>query len=294
MEKFYIGVDVGGTNTKAGLVIDGKLFCKVSRPTAPFSMERICDIIYKILEDPAAEGRELSGIGIGFAGLVEGKSGVVLSAANLGVRNLQIAEPLAKRYNVPVRIGNDVSMFALAESAHSKCDNLVYIAIGTGINTGVISGGRLLLGTKDISIEYGHTTLCTAHENRTCECGRKNCVECFVSCKAIIKDAKAANLEIGTPDEVFIMSDPRAKNIVGSFIENLVTLLLNVCNTYRPQKIVLGGGLAHRLQPHLRTLQKELKSQDFGYKNSPAIALEISDMATDGGIIGATILAQSN
>jgi len=186
----------------------------------------------------------------------------LLSATNLGLGKTDVAGILEKRYKVPVKVCNDVSCFALAEAQHSGIDNLVYLALGTGMNVGVINSGILIDG-----IEYGHTSLFVG-EGR-CACGLSGCVEQFVSGKALA---------------------PNSKDLPESFLSHLVVVLLSLINTYRPKKIFIGGGLANLVAPHVKQLNDELARKNYGYKNAPAVTVAISGLSDDGAILGAAEL----
>jgi len=246
-----IGVDIGGSFTKAGLVKDGKIIKRIQVPTRKGSLDSVFQVIDELIQD------KVSGIGIGIAGMVANQR-VLLSATNLGLAKLDVAGIVEKKYNVPVRVANDVACFALAEGL----DNIVYLAIGTGVNVGVVTSGKLLEG-----IEYGHTHLMVGE--KTCSCGLSGCVEQFVSGKALV---------------------PNSKELPKEFLANLVIVLVNIANTYRPQKIFIGGGLANMVTPHVKWLNSELRRKDYGYKNAPAVTVEISRLSADGGILGASYL----
>jgi len=230
-----IGVDIGGSFIK---VRDKRI------PTPKNDEKAFVQAICTLIDE--AE-KPISGIGIGVCGMVQ--DGVLLYANNLGLENVPIAKILGEKYGVPVRVQNDVACFALAESHHSKLDNLVYIAIGTGVNAGVIANGVLLEG-----IEYGHTALLDGE------------VETYISARGLT--------EYGLP----------------KFLAALDVVLVNICNTYRPKKIFLGGGVSMQIAPHIKRINDNLKRNHYGYKHAPATEVEISTLSTDGGIIGAGLL----
>ena len=260
MEKLYIGVDVGGTFTKGGLFKNGELLERFQVPSSKGSL----DSVFAIVDKASAQG-QASGIGISMAGLVSNRR-ILLNATNLGLENIDVAGILEKKYNVPVAMENDVSCFALAEAAASGLDDLVFLALGTGINIGVIKNGVLLGG-----LEYGHTFFMPS--NSPCACGLSGCVEQYISGKAL---------------------QPNSKNLPNEFLTNLSIVLLNIANSYRPQKIFIGGGLAALVAPHIKRLNYDLKSKNYGYKNAPAVTVEISKLSTDGAIIGAAELNQKD
>ena len=298
----YIGVDIGGHFTKVGLVQNEKLVYKTKAPT-PKGEQAIFETVFSLIDKILQAQKPPSGIGIGIAGLVLADKGLLLSAINLGLGNIDFAKIVHQKYNVPVKICNDVSAFALAEARTQKTDNLVFVTIGTGINVGVVNNGKLFAGANGASLEYGHTALYRinitsdtkaecAKEKLTCQCGLVGCVESLVSGTAIMNNAKRANLSASRPEDVFekYKTNSAAKEIIDNFINALGVMLTNICNTYRPEKIFLGGGLSASLAPFMTKLNKILKENNYGYKNAPAVTVHLSTQESDGGVLGAALL----
>ena len=285
MNDFYIGIDVGATFTKGGLVRDGEIIYRTRVPSQKGSLEFLLAVITEILNTTKTKP---AGIGICFAGMTT-KKRVLLSAINLGFREpVDIAAAVEEKFGIPTRIGNDIACFALAQMHESKIQHLVYMALGTGINVGVISGGKLYSGANDTTLEYGHTCFWPVKEKSTpaCVCGLSGCVELFVGGKALMTLGKNAGIEATTPEQVFAAS----REIADGFISCLSTVLLNITNTYRPDKIFLGGGLTAMIEPYVESLNKDLAAKNYGYKNAPPTTVEVSKLMTDGGLLGATLL----
>ncbi|MCL2228978.1 MAG: ROK family protein [Firmicutes bacterium] len=290
--EYSIGIDIGGSLTKVGLVQNNSVVFKVQSPTPVKQGEDIFfDNIYRLIQEVLNKTNlqigQIKNIGVAIAGMVLGTKGVLLSAANLGLKNIDIVSRIRRVFPVPVRIGNDVSCFALAQSQTSNIQNLAFIAIGTGINVGIINNGRLFTGADGASIEYGHTSLLAS--SRKCPCGMTACIEQFISGRSIIAACRQANLKIRNPKDVFKSSDERAKKIVNDFVERLGIVLVNITNTYRPAVIFIGGGLAECVTPFINRLNDNLRGKNYGYKNAPPVRVEISKISKDGAIIGATL-----
>lgn len=294
MEQYTIGIDIGGSFVKAGLVNDGALIYKTKTATKKGNKlitETVFRLIDEILKNNSLKLENVSGIGIGIAGMVLAKKGLILSAVNLEVENLNLANEIKARYkNVSVRVGNDVSCFALNEARKTKCENLVFIAIGTGFNIGVINNGKLFSGANGASLEYGHTAI--ASLDMPCLCGLSNCVENFVSGKAIMKAAENECIPAKRPEDVFAAykTDTKAKKIVDSFLSYFKTVIINIANSYRPQTITIGGGLAPLVGPFLEQSIEQVKQSNYGYKNAPPFDIVLSSDASDGGLLGAALL----
>jgi glucokinase len=280
MDNFYIGVDIGGSFTRGGLVKNGEVIYKTRVPTTQKSLESAFAVINEIINTNKVK---LSGIGICIAGMVM-KERILLSAINLGLEeSMNIAGIMEEKYGIPTKIGNDLSCFALAEAKYTQCDNLVYLAPGTGLNIGVINRGKVFSGANGVSIEYGHTCFWPVQDKSTpvCACGLPGCVEMFVSGKALMALGKKAGIKATRPEEVFNAS----QEIADGFISCLKIIILNLANTFRPEKIVIGGGLAPMIKPYLDILNNDLKAKNYGYKNAPPIIIETSKL--DSAVLGA-------
>lgn len=283
MDKFYIGIDIGGSFTKAGLVQEGKIIYKTRMPTKKGTLDSafcLCDEIIKNYKNI-----KISGIGVAIAGMVI-KERILLSAANLGLSHIDVASMIENKYGIPTKIGNDTSCFAVAEAANSKLANLVYIALGTGMNVGVINKGKLFSGADGASLEYGHTSFVQKEKGASCACGLSGCVEQYVSGTGLMMKAKEKGINASKPEEVFEAS----KEIADGFLSCLSTVLVNIANTYRPQKIFIGGGLSAMVKPYIEKLNNNLKEKNYGYRNAPALTVEISKLSNDGAILGAASL----
>ena len=256
-KKQYVGIDIGGSFIKAGLVIGDQILHKVRVPTPKGNAQALFEVLFTIIDNIKKETPEkIDGIGIGVAGLVINHR-ELLYAVNLGLENVDIADVIEHKYKIPVRIGNDVAMFALAEQRHSKIDNLVYIAIGTGVNAGVINNGKLFSGANGISLEYGHTHITPEHT-----------VGHFISGKAL----ERTNRDI--PQMIFYLK----------------LVLVNIINTYRPEVIFIGGGVAEEVEPYIDEINANIKSKNYGYKNAPPVTVTLSRLSADGAILGAASL----
>ena len=255
-----VGIDIGGTYSKAGLVQNDKIIYKTKIPTQINGSEKaffgtVFSLIDDILQNNKLGTEQIKGVGIGVAGMVLADKGILLSASNLKLDKTDIVRGVRSRYNIPVAIANDVSCYALAEACINKQDNLVYIAIGTGLNIGVINRGKLLGGADGASLEYGQTALWDAT------------VETYLSGPGYKKFGQEKMLKA------------------------LSVVLVNLANTYRPQKIILGGGVSGSITPAiLKQLRKQFKDSNYGYINAPEVALEISSLGYDGSVLGAASL----
>ncbi|HEY5336248.1 MAG TPA: ROK family protein, partial [Mycobacteriales bacterium] len=187
-----IGVDVGGTTVKAGLVTeDGSVSETTSSPTPTESAGRVATTIaeaVKALRDKASQ--DVSAVGIGAAGFVDAERATVLFAPNLPWRDEPLRDEVSDRVGLPVVVENDANAMAWGEyrfGAGRGAHTLVCVTIGTGIGGGIILGGALLRGAYGMAAEFGHQRVIP--EGRRCGCGNRGCWEQYCSAGALAREA---------------------------------------------------------------------------------------------------------
>lgn len=234
--KYSISIDIGATKILGGIVIGKKVLHKIKKPTQSNSGKTnvIKNIIAVIEELQQAKPGKLQKIGIGIAGQVDHKKGIILSTGNFSkdFKNVKLAEVLKKKFNVPVQIDNDVRNFTLAETkmgAGKGLKNIIGLTFGTGIGGAIFMNGEMWRGKDNSAGEVGHTKISGKWVGNIpkCGCGDKYCWESVASGKAWNKLYKKYNKK--KADEIIVY--------------NIVTGLLNLCNTLNPDVIILGGGL---------------------------------------------------
>ena len=169
MAKNRIGIDVGGTNVKIALVDDkGNILYSNSVPTRAemgyeYTVTNIKQAIYELMKETKLSTKDIEGIGFGFPGQVDYKSGIVRLAPNIpGWVEVPIAKLIEDEFHIPTRVDNDVRCAALGElnyGAGKGCENLICITVGTGIGSGLIVNGRLVRGASNAAGEIGHIKL---------------------------------------------------------------------------------------------------------------------------------------
>lgn len=281
--EHYIGIDMGASSTKGGLVQNNEIVYKTQIKTPVPMNEQMClETIYALVDKIIAQNNvKIAGIGLGLCGTVMADKGIFYGGINISSSKegwvMDIVTPIQKRYGVRVKIANDVSCFAIAEARIAKQDNLVYIALGTGINIGVINNGKLFAGTDGVNLEYGHTSY-----------GDK-IVDKAISGLGIRASAKRMGLDIAHPHEVFEMYDnnKKAREIVDDFIKALIDISVNIAYSYRPDIIFVGGGLAVPLERFFGEVELGFQMGGVGDKWTD---IKLSNIATNGGILGAAFL----
>ena len=309
-----LGIDIGGTSIKGAVVRDNgevlDLFSiqmqKLLRPQV--TIGKMCDEINKFLMEHSYD-EPISGIGLGVPGIMDKKKGIIVSSPNLPKWiNFNIKEFVSKRTNLPVKIVNDASAAVLGEArfgAGKDCKNLIMITLGTGVGGGIIINGKLYDGLDGMGAQLGHEVIVV--NGRKCTCGRRGCLEAYASATALIKQTEKAlkshpdSLIKKYVDEYGRVSarvpflaekdgDEVAHKIVEEYVMYLSEGLLDFCNIFRPELIVLSGGVANEGDYLISRIVKYLEEHNYGYKGSPVIPVRQASLGYNSGRIGAASL----
>ncbi len=306
---YQIGIDIGGTSIKAGLVSDGRIISWKSVPTdTDAGADKIIGDIAQMvnaLKDDAGD-KIITGVGIGCPGAVNSCTGMVDHAYNLKWDYVPLGERMQKLTGYPTRVCNDANAAALGEAkygAGKAYQNSVFITIGTGIGSGIIIDGRLYEGNQSKGAEIGHVVIKSGGE--PCTCGRRGCFEAYSSATALIRDTTRAMLKdpdsklwTVCPDidkvngktvfDAMLMDDKTAQGVFDNYIRMLGEGLVNIINALRPEAIILGGGVCAQGDVLLVPLKKYIAKYAFG--EGPHVGLHIASPKNDAGTIGAAAL----
>ena len=305
-----IGVDVGGTATKAGVVSrSGDIALRAERPTDPQAGTKgIISAVETLLEQASAEGVTVSAIGVGAAGFVNAETGSVTFSPNLVYDDPHIAEALEARTSLPAVVDNDANAAAWGEhhfGAAKGASNLAFLTLGTGIGSGFVVNGTLLRGATGAGAELGHMVI--DPDGPQCPCGLRGCLEQLASGNAIERLARAAvedeptssilafagSAEAITGEHVTRAAreyDETARSVLRRAGTALGIGLSNVVNIFEPEVIVLGGGVVKAGEPYLGPARDQLALMLSAQRRRPA-RLDVSTLSNDAGILGAGMLA---
>ena len=198
----YIGVDLGGTSVKVGL-IDNE-YNIIEKMTAPTGRDRSSEEVLKdmamlcrsIMDKHNLTEEDIHSIGIGCPGIASPKEGIILFSSNLEFDHVNVREEIQKYINVDVYVDNDANCAALGEvicGAAKGEDDVIVVTLGTGVGGGIILDGKVYGGAFHGEGEIGHQVI--ELNGRPCGCGRKGCWEQYASANALIDDAKKAATE---------------------------------------------------------------------------------------------------
>jgi glucokinase len=268
-EKYYIGVDLGGTNIKAGMVTDkAKVIVNTSIPTEAekgpdYILDRICAAIESVRKRSGLSRENIGGVGVGAPGTLDIKAGLVLYPPNLpGWRNVPIIEHITKKTGLRAVLENDANAAAYGEywaGAAKGAESAVMFTLGTGIGGGIIVHGQLVHGNTDCAAEFGH--IIVEIEGRECPCGGHGCLERYASANALATRFAEAVLEgaesslaarvragekVTSRDvcEAAVEGDELSNKLLWETGMYLGVGIVNLMHTMNPARVVLAGGLA--------------------------------------------------
>lgn len=294
-----VGIDVGGTHIKFGLVENGNIIKNMEQGTNAFDIIRqLCNGAREIVQSSDKSWEEIDGVAIGFPGMVI--DSIVMDSPNVSLQNCNLKEILEKELGKYVVVKNDAEMATLAEhklGAGADCENMVMVTLGTGVGGGIIADRKLYVGAGGAG-ELGHILF--ERNGRACSCGRKGCAEQYVSMIALDKLAK--DIMVGYPNtccdfngdgmiyaselaRAYKRNDACAIEVVDKYVEDLTQYLLDLCNIFRPNRIVVGGGITHA--PELIDMvARNCRRLEYGYKNSPKVDVLAAQLGNKAGILG--------
>ncbi|RLQ92773.1 ROK family protein [Planomicrobium sp. Y74] len=286
MEK-VLGVDIGGTKIRLGIIDNaGNILFEKTVPTQVPLYSYLENLVQRVLGDFP----EVTAIGIGTHGFVEPEAGRIIYATDIlpGWTGTEVKEQLQKATGRRVEVENDANCAALAEvkfGAAKGIDRVVCLTLGTGLGGGIVWDGKLLSGgTHGGAAEIGHMVLYPKGVH--CVCGRKGCLEQYISGTALRRRIEEAGLTI-EPEELFkeaLFSDS-AKRVVDSFIEDLAVAVSSLQAIFDMEMLVIGGGVSESAELWWKQFEQHLEPILLN-----PLAVKTAKFENDAGILGAALL----
>lgn len=293
-----IGVDIGGTKIAVGAVDrEGNVVTRIELATDAgvgfgIAVERVCRAIDDVLAQAGWRGEELGGIGIGCAGPVDPRLGLINNPHTLsGWNACDILSPLRERFAVPAHLENDADSALIGEcwiGAGRGCDPVVMLTFGTGVGGAAMIGNRILRGANGEHPELGHVVV--KGDGPECYCGTRGCLESLASGSAISAAAVAGGYrDIAAAFSAAEKGELRAKRIAERALDAAATAAWTFFHSFLPQRLILGGGLMERLHgPFASAMNRKLQAaSQFSHS---AMAIVPAALGKDAGIIGAARL----
>lgn len=307
--RYYVGIDLGGTNIAAGIVNEnGELLNNLSvktnakRPASEIidDMAKLC---YDVIADMNLSKEDISGVGIGSAGRIH--SGVILSAGNLGFINLELEKIFSEKTGFRTAVCNDANAVALAEAkfgAGKGALNLVAVTIGTGIGGGVIIDGKIVEGINGGAGEVGHMII--DPKGNPCHCGNNGCFESHCSATALINSTKKAmennsdsllwkyaptldDVDGRTVFRAMKDGDESAIQVFEKYTYDFAVALEILVAVLQPDVICIGGGMSKEGATLINPIVEKLKANPFCSSPYSVIEVKAAELGNGAGIIGA-------
>lgn len=315
---FAIGIDVGGTDIKAGLVrgdalvVEHRVIPTQAGDPSEKTLDRISRLVGELADTGRAEGAPIIGVGVGIPGSIRSAAGAVVSPPNLpGWGEVAVVAPLARATGLPVFLDNDANCAVLGEFWHGAgrgVRDMAMFTLGTGIGGGLILNGALWRGRFENAGELGHTIV--EIDGRPCKCGQRGCLEAYASASttALRVVERLAGGEESSLREVHERTgtltardvhtavqagDALARKVWDQTCRYLAVACVNLQHTVNFERIVLAGGMSAAgvdLLDRVRAHFGRLMWPDIG--DRPAI--QLAELGNDAGFIGAAYLAFSS
>ena len=316
--KYYVGIDLGGTNIVAGVVdeqynILAKASTKTNCPRPDREIAKdMAKMAIQAVENAKLTMDQIEWVGIGTPGIANSRDGVIEYSNNLGFVNTPMVKYIQEDIDKPVFVENDANAAAYGEfvaGAAKGANNAVCITLGTGVGGGIVIDGKIYAGSNFAGAEIGHMVISV--DGPQCTCGRKGCFEVFSSATGLIRMTKESMAQ--NPDssmhklvaerggkvsariafDAMRLGDAAAKAVVDDFIKYLAAGITNTINIFQPDILCIGGGVCNEGDALLLPV-KELVAKEVYTRNSKQnTEIVIAKLGNDAGIIGAAFLGNA-
>lgn len=308
-DDVIIGVDLGGTRIRAARcdtqlnILKREETLTLASSGKDATLKRIKDLIHTVLPD---DGTPVRGIGISAPGPLNPETGVVVAPPNLpGWHNVPLGDILHDEFKVPVFVGNDANVAALAETLRGAAQgyhDVIYITVSTGIGGGVITGGRMLLGAMGLGAEVGHIQMIV-------ERGRVSTLELEAAGPALARKARTrieageksaiaelvggdiAKIEGSTVGKAAIADDPLANELVTEAGRIIGLGVVSLLHLFNPRIVIVGGGVAQGLGDRLfNPMRQAIQAHAIDKSYWSDLTLTTPDLSEDVSIYGSAAL----
>lgn len=301
---YVLGLDIGGTKLAAGVVDDqGAVRSFAVESTRPEEgpergLERLFELGSRAVAEAGLGWAEVGAVGIGSGGPLDARAGVLVAPPHLpGWRDVPIVARAEEAFRLPVVLENDATAAAAGEhryGAGAGTTHMVYLTISTGVGGGVVVDGRLYRGARGNGAELGHVTVDC--DGRPCRgCGRKGCLEAYVSGTSIAERAREAGMGDATAADVAAAAragDAVATAVWSATTEALACGLTSIVNVFEPQLVVLGGGVVSGTGEQLLGPVRERVRADAMSPGGEATQIVESALGRQVGVVGAAAIAR--
>ena len=303
----YLGIDIGGTAVKIGIVTkDGEILCSNSYDVAFDNYETPIFVTVKksielFIEENDIDMKSVHGIGVSATGQVNSNKGTIIGVGG-NIKNwcdTKIKKELEEIYNIKTTVVNDANCMVIGEQWIGKgrgYNNIIGITIGTGVGGGIVTDSKILLGSVGIAGELGHFSINS--EGKKCTCGNRGCYEQYASTTALIKTVKEKYDLLGEISfnkehingkvifEELARENKKLQEILDEWIINIGKGLVSLVHIFNPEIIIIGGGVSKQEEFFIKPLRKyvlENVMKRFGEN----LKIEDAELGNNAGLVGA-------
>jgi glucokinase len=306
-----VGVDLGGTNVRAAVVdtAAGTILVEDKLPVGDKSPDTVAALVEEVVRAVDPKGAR-NGVGVGFAGMLRGWTGVVVNAPNFGWREVDFRSLLRARLGPRVELYNDLNAIGYGEAMYGAAKgvrDVLCIYVGTGVGSGIVADGKLYIGGNHLAGEIGHVKVVPVG-GRLCGCGQHGCLEAYTSGRNIQARAReelpsqpslatelAGGIEhvhAGHLDEAARRGDPYADRLWNEVAGYLGLVLANAVTLLNPSRLVLGGGMWQGT-PELRRRAAEVFKAQVNRPSLEGFTVGDTILGDTAGVLGAAALIAS-
>lgn len=308
--EFSVGVDIGGTNYKVGVVdTAGRLLFQCKSPTDPASgvdslLTRVIASVRQVLEQGGLLPSDIRSIGIGVPGTADAVSGVVHYAPNLFWRDVPVSGPVSEAFGTPVFIAQDTRAATWAEFLVGEGQgkrSVAGVTLGTGVGCGMVLDGKIFHGALNTAGEFGHQIV--EYGGASCNCGRSGCLEAHAGGLAIVRQAReridalrnhsADSQGAITVDDVYRLSvqgDVQARQLTDDVVRYVGIGLVNLINLNSIELVCLSGGISNAPADRLLNPLVAFVKTHVYEPISDRVRVCRSALGEDAPLIGAALL----
>ena len=316
--KYYIGIDLGGTNIAAGVVNENNEI--VAKTSVKTGSGRPVNLIVDDMANAAKSAAESIGltlnevewIGVGAPGTANKASGVIEYSNNLGWYDVPLVQMLEERTGKKVYIENDANAAAYGEyvaGAAKNADSSVMVTLGTGVGGGIVLNNKIYTGFNFAGAELGHSVIVV--DGRPCTCERRGCLEAYASATGLITTTKEymekykdsvmwdlvehdlSKVSGRTAFDAMRKGDDAGKMVVDEYIKYLACGITNIINTFQPDILCVGGGICHEGDTLMVPLKEIVKCEVYSRNSAKNTEIVAASLGNDAGIIGAALLGMA-
>lgn len=301
MGKQYLGIDIGGTAVKMGVVSENGEIIAFHSHSVNFDNYRtpIIETVVKeadiFLQMNQISPKMISGIGVSATGQINTRKGMVAGAAGhianwLGT---PVKDILEEHFHKPVCVVNDANCAVVGEQwlgAAQGAENVVMITIGTGVGGGIITGNHLLSGALGIAAEVGHITI--KKDGMLCPCGNRGCFEQYGSTTALVKavarvmDVPAETIDGRWTFRQAASGNGKIQNVIDAWIEDIAAGVVGLVHIFNPEIVIIGGGVSREKKLFVEPLAEKIR-QGVMPVFRQGLKVCAAELGNEAGLLGA-------